>query len=43
MLSQFRELYTLHDADLRARVDPILMDHRDRVYADFLPLPIQLA
>jgi glutathione S-transferase len=43
MLAQFRGLYTLHDGELRARVDPILMEHRDRIYADYLPLPIQLA
>jgi glutathione S-transferase len=43
MLPQFRELYTLKDAELRARVDPILLEHRDAIYEDYLPLPIQLA
>jgi glutathione S-transferase len=43
MLPQFRELYTLKDAELRAAVDPILLEHRDAIYEDYLPLPIQLA
>jgi glutathione S-transferase len=42
MLPQFRELYTLRDAELRARVDPILLEHRDAIYRDFLLLPIRL-
>ena len=43
MLEQFRGLYTLKDAELRERVDPMLMEHRDRIYEDFLQLPLQLA
>jgi glutathione S-transferase len=43
MLPLFRGLYTLHDAELRARVDPLLMEHRDAIYGDYLELPIRLA
>jgi hypothetical protein len=43
MLPMFRSLYTLHDEELRARVDPILMEHRERMYRDHLQLPIQVA
>jgi hypothetical protein len=39
----FRELYTLHDRELRARVDPLLMEHRNELYRDFLESPIRLA
>src|SRR5581483_3892355 len=38
MLDAMRPLYTLTDPELRASVDPILMEHRDRIYADYLPL-----
>jgi len=43
MLPLFRELYTLRDRELRARLDPLLMAHRDELYRDFLELPIRLA
>jgi len=43
MLPMFRNLYTLHDTELRAGVDPILMEHRARMYRDHLQLPIQVA
>jgi hypothetical protein len=43
MLPQFRELYTLKDPELRARVDPLLLEHRDGIYEDYLELPLQLA
>jgi glutathione S-transferase len=43
MLPRFRELYTLTDPELRAAVDPLLLEHRDRIYEDFLVLPLQLA
>lgn len=41
MMDASRVLYTM-DARQRAGVDPILLEHRDRVYADFLTLPVQL-
>jgi len=43
MVPLFRELYTLHDRELLARVDPLLMEHRNELYRDFLESPIRLA
>ena len=37
-----RQLYTLTDAALLSRVDPILLEHRDRIYRDHLTLPVVL-
>jgi glutathione S-transferase len=43
MLPLFRGLYTLDDPELRARVAPTLMEHRDRIYREHLQLPVQVA
>lgn len=41
MLDASRVLYTM-DARQRASVDPILLEHRDRIYGELLTLPVQL-
>lgn len=38
-----RALYTLVDPTLLRCVDPILLEHRDRIYRKYLTLPIELA
>jgi glutathione S-transferase len=42
MYEESRQLYTLTDPDLLALVDPILLEHRDRIYRDHLTLPLRL-
>jgi glutathione S-transferase len=42
MYEESRQLYTLTDPDLLALVDPILLEHRDRIYRDYLTLPLRL-
>ena len=37
-----RSLYTLEDDDLLRHAQPILFQHRDRIYRDHLTLPVQL-
>jgi glutathione S-transferase len=35
-----RKTYTIEDPSLRAAVDPGLLEHRDRIYREYLQLPI---
>jgi hypothetical protein len=42
MYEQSRELYTLTDPTLLALVDPLLLEHRDRIYREYLTLPLRL-
>jgi hypothetical protein len=38
--SWLRESYTVPEGPLRAALDPELLEHRDRIYRDYLELPI---
>ena len=40
MPDMLRALYTLTDEATRASADPILLEHRDMIYRDFLELPL---
>jgi glutathione S-transferase len=40
MATAFRELYTNKDLVVRAAVTPLLMEHRDFIYREYLELPI---
>ena len=40
MSDMLRGSYTLTDPDSLAAADPILLEHRDRIYRDVLPLPL---
>ncbi len=42
MYEESRLLYTLTDPALLAQVDPLLLEHRDRVYREYLPMPLRL-
>lgn len=42
MLPPFRDAYAWMDDATRAALDPILLQHRDRIYADHLELPLSL-
>jgi hypothetical protein len=38
----FRKLYSAAAPDLIEAADPVLFDHRDQVYREFLELPMPL-
>ncbi len=40
MASSFRELYTQKNPDILAAASPLLMEHRDFIYREYLELPI---
>lgn len=42
MYDESRALYTLTDPALLAVVDPLLLEHRDRIYREYLSLPLRL-
>lgn len=42
MEASTRAAFEVHDAAIDAALDPILLDHRDRIYATFLELPLSL-
>ncbi len=42
MYEESRQLYTLTDPVLLAQVDPLLLEHRDRIYREYLPTPLRL-
>jgi len=37
-----RAPYTLTDPVLLAQIDPLLLQHRDRIYREYLPMPLRL-
>ena len=37
-----RAAFETTDLGIEAVLDPILIEHRDRIYADFLELPLSL-
>jgi glutathione S-transferase len=41
MPAALRERFEALDDQTRAALDPILVEHRDRIYAEHLPLPVQ--
>jgi glutathione S-transferase len=42
MPDYLRPFYVLEAGEARAAVDPLLLEHRDRVYHDYLELPLRL-
>jgi glutathione S-transferase len=42
MYEESRHFYTMSDPAWLARVDPLLLEHRDRIYRDHLPMPLRL-
>ena len=42
MYEESRQLYTLTDPALLAQIDPLLLEHRDRIYREHLPMPLRL-
>jgi hypothetical protein len=42
MPQPYRQLYTNTDPVIQAAVKPILMEHRDFIYREYLELPIDL-
>ncbi len=42
MYEESRHFYTMSDPDWLARVDPLLLEHRDRIYREYLPTPLRL-
>lgn len=42
MPDYLRPFYVLEDGEARAAADPLLLEHRDRIYQDYLELPLQL-
>jgi len=42
MYEESRHFYTMTDPTWLARVDPLLLDHRDRIYRDHIGLPLRL-
>jgi hypothetical protein len=35
-----RRAYLLTDPEIRKEADPLLLEHRDAIYADYLELPL---
>jgi glutathione S-transferase len=42
MPDYLRPFYVLEDGETRAAADPLLLEHRDRIYHDYLELPLRL-
>ena len=42
MYEESRQFYTMTDPAWLARVDPLLLEHRDRIYREYLPMPLRL-
>lgn len=42
MPDYLRPFYILDDREVRAAADPLLLEHRDRVYREYLELPVRL-
>jgi glutathione S-transferase len=42
MYDESRHFYTMTDPAWLALVDPLLLEHRDRIYHEYLPLPLRL-
>ena len=42
MPAAFRTMYTNTDPVVQAALNPILLEHRDFIYHDYLELPIDL-
>jgi hypothetical protein len=42
MYEESRQFYTMTDPEWLARVDPLLLEHRDRIYREYLPMPLRL-
>jgi glutathione S-transferase len=42
MPDYLRPFYVLEDGETRAAADPVLLEHRDRIYREYLELPVRL-
>jgi glutathione S-transferase len=42
MPDYLRPFYALDDSEVRSAADPLLMEHRDRIYREYLELPVRL-
>jgi glutathione S-transferase len=42
MPDYLRPFYVLDDGEARAKADPLLLEHRDRIYREYLELPVRL-
>ena len=42
MPAPLRSSYEVTDPGIRDAIDPILLEHRDRIYERFLELPVRL-
>jgi hypothetical protein len=42
MEASMRQAFETRDAQIEAALDPILLEHRDMMYAEYLELPLSL-